>query len=106
MVLAGCYGSTEHPTVTACDATDSVHHRSRTDGRPWAGNEFRIVDELGEDVALGVDGELVHRGPDMFVVYHDPSLELGAFLPGGLFPTRSAGGSVGKGCVSKCSSRV
>lgn len=87
MVLARCYGSTEHPTVTACDATDTVHHRARTDGRPWPGNEIRIVDEQGQDLPLGVDGELVTRGPDMFVGYHDARLDLDAFLPGGWYRT-------------------
>src|SRR5262245_25282349 len=71
---ARVYGSTEHPTVTSFDPELPFEERAHTDGRVDAGNEVRIVDADGNDVAPGREGEVVSRGPEMFVGYLDPEL--------------------------------
>ncbi len=76
------YGSTEHPTATHCDSGDAYEDRLRTDGRPYPGTEIRIIDDEGRDLAPGQEGEVVLRGPELFVGYLNPDLDAAAFLPG------------------------
>ncbi len=68
------YGSTEHPSITSSPADDPVEKRTRTDGRPLPGVEIRIVAPDGTDLPAGEPGEIVSRGPDLFVGYTDPAL--------------------------------
>jgi acyl-CoA synthetase (AMP-forming)/AMP-acid ligase II len=89
--LCRCYGSTEHPTSTSNLFEDDAERRAHTDGRPTPGNEVRLVDEHGADVALGEDGEIATRGPEQFVGYWDADLDRDAFLPGGWFLTGDIG---------------
>ena len=58
------YGSTEHPSVTGCRVTDDEDARLRTDGRALPGVEVR----------LDADGQILSRGPDLFIGYTDPEL--------------------------------
>jgi acyl-CoA synthetase (AMP-forming)/AMP-acid ligase II len=88
---ARVYGSTEHPTVTSFDPELPFQERAHTDGRVDVGNEVRIVDEDGSDVAPGREGEIVTRGPEMFVGYLDPELDRESFLPGGWFNSGDVG---------------
>ena len=78
--LLGCtatraYGSTEFPTVTGGNATDSVDRRAETDGRVMAHCEVRVVDEAGQVRPPGVAGELEVRGPELFAGYLSRSRE-------------------------------
>jgi acyl-CoA synthetase (AMP-forming)/AMP-acid ligase II len=86
-----CYGSSEHPTVSSGRPTDPLSKRAFTDGQLVAGNEARLVDEIGNDVATGGEGELVTRGPELFVGYREPALDRAAFLPAGWFRTGDIG---------------
>jgi acyl-CoA synthetase (AMP-forming)/AMP-acid ligase II len=85
------YGSTEHPTVTAGLPTDPVDKRINTDGRCLPGSEARIVDDSGADVAVGEEGEIAVRGPELFIGYLRPQDNEGAFLEGGWFLTGDIG---------------
>ena len=85
-----CYGSSEHPTVTLSQPSDSLWVRAYTDGPPLPGNEIRIVDEDGNDVIPGEVGEIATRGPELFVGYLDSSLN-DAFLDEGWFRTGDVG---------------
>jgi acyl-CoA synthetase (AMP-forming)/AMP-acid ligase II len=87
-----CYGSTEIPTVTQCDPDDPLDKRLNTDGTVNAGCEVRIVDDHGQDVPIGIEGEVAARGPERFTGYTDPALDAASFLPGGWFLT----GDIGK----------
>ena len=89
---ARVYGLTEHPTVTALDPDASFEKRGHTDGSADEGNEIRILDESGLEVPAGQEGEIVVRGPEMFIGYLDPAANLDCFLPGGWFRT----GDIGK----------
>jgi cyclohexanecarboxylate-CoA ligase len=82
------YGSTEYPTLTTGRAGDDPERDATTDGRLIDRAELRIVDpDTQADVAPGSPGELLARGPEMFVGYLDPALDETAFTAGGWFRT-------------------
>ncbi|GAC1398276.1 MAG: AMP-binding protein [Mycobacterium sp.] len=86
-----CYGSTEQPTVTCGSADDSQAARLGTDGRPLPGNAVRIMAPDGTQQPVGVDGEVVTRGPDQFIGYRDSSLDAEAFTADGWLRTGDLG---------------
>ena len=55
------YGSTEAPTVTTSTADDPLDRAATTDGHPVGQCELRVAD----------NGELLLRGPELFVGYVD-----------------------------------
>jgi cyclohexanecarboxylate-CoA ligase len=80
------YGSTEYPTLTTGRLGDDPELDATTDGRLIGAAELRIVDpKTLADVAPGTDGELLVRGPEMFVGYLDAELDADAFVAGGWF---------------------
>jgi len=82
------YGSTEYPTFTTGRLGDNPERDAATDGCLIGRAELRIVDpETLIDVAPGVAGELLVRGPEMFVGYLDAGLDDEAFTFGGWFRT-------------------
>lgn len=86
-----CYGSSEMPTVTTGDPSDPLEKRLTTEGYPMLGAEMRFVDDDGNDVPEGEDGELAVRGPELFTGYFDARLNNAAFLPGRWFRTGDIG---------------
>jgi acyl-CoA synthetase (AMP-forming)/AMP-acid ligase II len=84
------YGMTEHPVVST-SAGESFEKRAYTDGRVTPFNEVRIVDEYGRDLPVGEPGEVVTRGPRLFMGYVDPELDRAAFLPGGWYRSGDIG---------------
>jgi acyl-CoA synthetase (AMP-forming)/AMP-acid ligase II len=85
------YGLTEHSTVSVGWSDMSPQARACSDGRVQPGTEVRIVDELGHEQPSGAEGEILVRGPESFVGYTDPSLDLEAFARGGWFRTGDIG---------------
>jgi acyl-CoA synthetase (AMP-forming)/AMP-acid ligase II len=85
------YGSSEHPTLTSGSPDEPLAKRATTDGRLTAHNELRIVDDDGHDSPAGSAGEIVSRGPELFVGYRDEQLDSDGFLPGGWFRTGDVG---------------
>jgi cyclohexanecarboxylate-CoA ligase len=82
------YGSTEYPTLTTGRLGDPVERDANTDGRLIDCAELRIVDlESFADLEPGVPGELLARGPEMFVGYLDPALDADSFVSGGWLRT-------------------
>ncbi|HMO77274.1 MAG TPA: AMP-binding protein [Sphingopyxis sp.] len=86
-----CYGSSEHPTVTSGVAEDPLAKQLDTEGRVIAGSELRFVDDDGNDVPPGEDGEICTRGPELFMGYLDSELNERAFLPGGWYRSGDIG---------------
>ncbi|MFZ1490356.1 MAG: AMP-binding protein [Ilumatobacteraceae bacterium] len=85
------YGSSEHPVISTGVPSDPVAKRAGTDGRLTPGNEVRLLDDDDREVPLGADGEIVSRGPELFVGYSNPALDVDAILPGGWFRTGDIG---------------
>jgi acyl-CoA synthetase len=81
------YGSTEHPSITGCMYSDPLDKRLNTDGIPLPGNEIRLVDADGKPVDPGVPGEILSRGPELFIGYTDPALTAKVFDDEGWYHT-------------------
>jgi cyclohexanecarboxylate-CoA ligase len=82
------YGSTEYPTLTTGRFGDDPERDAQNDGVLIGDAELRIVDpDTTADVPTGVAGELLVRGPEMFIGYLDPALDEDAFLDDGWFRT-------------------
>lgn len=91
-IFAGrIYGLTEHPTVSVCNWEGGHERCAATDGIIDDGNEVLIVDENGDQLPLGVEGDILTRGPEMFVGYLDESLNVDCFLPGCWYRTGDIG---------------
>ncbi len=69
-------------------------------GRPILGVEIRVVDPEMKDVALGEVGEVVARGPNVFVGYHDMPEETAEAFRGGWFHTGDLATMDAEGFVS------
>ncbi len=80
------YGMTECPVFSCGRRDDPEAKRHGTDGRPSPGCVARIVDDRGEPVAPGTEGEIEVYGPQLCVGYLDPALNE-AFTADGFFRT-------------------
>ncbi|HUY67328.1 MAG TPA: AMP-binding protein [Acidimicrobiales bacterium] len=68
------YGSTEAPTVTTSTAADGPDKARDTDGRSVGDAVIRVVDPLSNrSVPPGEQGEVLLRGPELFVGYGEAS---------------------------------
>jgi len=85
------YGLTEAPTISAgIRPEDSIKKAAETDGYIF-GNEVNIVDESDRPVNIGEEGEILVKGPEVFVGYKEPSLNNEAFDKDGWFRTGDIG---------------
>ncbi len=67
------YGSTEAPTVTTSTATDRPDKARDTDGRSVGDAVVKLVEPgTGRGVRTGERGEVLLRGPELFVGYGRP----------------------------------
>ncbi|MBC2889197.1 medium-chain fatty-acid--CoA ligase [Gordonibacter massiliensis (ex Traore et al. 2017)] len=69
IVLCEVYGSTESCPHVFVPPAYALGWNGAFSGRPFKGVEVRVVDERGRDVAPGVQGEELSRGPNVFVGY-------------------------------------
>jgi acyl-CoA synthetase (AMP-forming)/AMP-acid ligase II len=81
IVVTRSYGSSEHPSITGSQPTAPEHKRLYTDGNARPGVEVRLAD----------DGEIISRGPDLFLGYTDPTLTARAFDEDGWYHTGDIG---------------
>ena len=89
--VVGSWGLTEFPNATCARCDDPPDVMTGSVGRPGTGVEVRVVDEHGNDVAVGAEGELVLRGPQQLVGYVDPALDAAGFFPDRWFRTGDLG---------------
>jgi len=85
------YGCTEHPSITMGTLDDPLVKRAHTDGRPMLDVEIRLVDDDDNDVPRGEPGEILSRGPDLFLGYMDPAMDADVFTEDGWFRTGDIG---------------
>ncbi|MEM7140675.1 MAG: AMP-binding protein [Actinomycetota bacterium] len=75
------YGSTEHPSITSGHIDGPIDKRHATDGSPLPGVDLRLDD----------DGQIISRGPDLFLGYIDPTLTDTVFDDDGWYHTGDVG---------------
>ena len=83
-VVSRAYGATEVPLAfPGIRSRNSAMGRAETDGE--AALSVRILDDHGNDLPAGAEGEIVLKGPQQFLAYLDAADEEGAFTPDGGF---------------------
>ncbi|MBV8788532.1 MAG: AMP-binding protein [Mycobacterium sp.] len=81
ILVTRSYGSSEHPSITGSHYAAPEDKRLLTDGNARIGVEVRLAD----------DGEILSRGPDLFLGYTDPALTAQAFNEDGWYHTGDIG---------------
>lgn len=78
------YGRTENITTTMCTVDDEPRRSVTSDGRVLPGSSVRIVDEFGDEVPRGTQGDIAYRGPMHMLEYIGKPDETAAlFTPDG-----------------------
>ncbi len=85
------YGLSEHPTISSGTPADPIEKRLGTDGRLMPGVEVQIVDDAGNVLPVGGEGEIWSRGPDRFVGYRDAQRNAEALAADGWLRTGDIG---------------
>ncbi len=99
-VVKRTYGSTEAPTITTSAFDDPPAWARDTDGHPVGEGEVRVVDPATDrPVATGQRGEVMVRGPELFVGYGEES-QTRAAVRHGWFATGDLGVLDANGCLS------
>jgi cyclohexanecarboxylate-CoA ligase len=87
--FAGCrvlslYGRSENFLTTMCTLDDAPDRSATSDGSAIAGASVKIVDELGDEVPRGAQGDITYRGPShMLEYYRDPEQTAALFTADG-----------------------
>jgi acyl-CoA synthetase (AMP-forming)/AMP-acid ligase II len=63
------YGRSENLVTTTCSVTDDVSRALTSDGKAMPGAEVKIVDDSGDEVPRGAEGDITYRGPAHMVEY-------------------------------------
>ena len=79
------YGMTEASPVTHIGFLEPELYRPESIGQPMAKTECRVVDDQGNEAALGQPGELVMRGPQFMLGYWKEPQATAAALRDGWF---------------------
>ena len=94
------YGSTEAPTITTSTFDDPPDRARDTDGHPLGDGEVRIVDPTTDrPVPSGQRGEVLVRGPELFIGYGEEA-QTRAAVRRGWFATGDLGVVDPDGCLS------
>lgn len=94
--VTGCpvcegYGFTEASPTVSCSPTDTKAHDG-TVGPPLPSTDLKIVDDAGQEVALGEIGEVLVRGPQLMAGYWQRPEETAAYMtPDGFFRSGDLG---------------
>jgi len=63
------YGRSENLVTTTCSVTDEASRALTSDGSALPGSEVRIVDDKGNEVPRGSEGDIAYRGPAHMIEY-------------------------------------
>ena len=98
--VAQAYGLTEAVVVTMSRQGEDLDHASQTTGPAVAETEIRIVDDAGNAVPTGTDGEIWIRGANVMLGYfEDPEATAQAIDADGWFHTGDVGRLDEHGCL-------
>jgi len=89
--IANAWGLTEFPVATSPPLTATPEVLDHTVGAPGPGVSVRVVDNSGNEVPAGHEGELRLKGPQCFVGYADAALDADAFDKDGWLRTGDLG---------------
>ncbi|MBI4286818.1 MAG: AMP-binding protein [Chloroflexi bacterium] len=82
--LVQFYGAVDAGGIATLSVTEPAEIRWTTVGRPYPGNELKLVDENGKEVGPGEVGQVMTRGPTNDVAYYrDPEATRQAWSPDG-----------------------
>lgn len=86
--VVAVWGMSEYPVGTATKVDDEPALASTSDGRPAAPADVVVVDSQGVPVQVGQEGDLLIRGPGLFVGYFErPELDAEALTDDGYLRT-------------------
>jgi acyl-CoA synthetase (AMP-forming)/AMP-acid ligase II len=74
------YGRSENLVTTTCSVTDDVSRALTSDGKAMPGAEVKIVDDDGNEVPRGTEGDIAYRGPAHMIEYLANPEETGALF--------------------------
>ncbi|QSE80287.1 AMP-binding protein [Rhodococcus koreensis] len=78
------YGRSENVTTTMCTVDDEPERSLTSDGRPLPLQSVKIVDELGNEVPRGEEGDVAYKGAMHMLGYlHNPEETAKLFTPDG-----------------------
>lgn len=91
-VLLNSYGTTEIAAVTMTNCSDQPYVRYNTCGQAFQGVELKIVDDAGNDLPCGIEGEILCKSPYAMKGYlGKEKLTQNAFSEDGWFLTGDIG---------------
>lgn len=85
------FGCSEQPLLSCCDMYHPLQKRAYTDGCLRPGCDAKIIDDDGNPLPVGEDGEIACIGPSQMLGYMDPEHNATAFTPDGYFKTGDIG---------------
>jgi cyclohexanecarboxylate-CoA ligase len=85
------YGLTECPILAMASVDDPQEKLAHTEGRASPGVTIKVVTVEGKPAAVGEEGEIRVKGPQLFLGYLDSSLDAEAFDADGFFRTGDLG---------------
>ncbi|WP_368680098.1 AMP-binding protein (plasmid) [Rhodococcus opacus] len=78
------YGRSENVTTTMCTVHDEPERSLTSDGRPLPMQSVKVVDELGDEVPRGEEGDIAYKGAMHMLGYlHNPEETAKLFTPDG-----------------------
>ncbi|OBH20335.1 class I adenylate-forming enzyme family protein [Mycobacterium sp. E3247] len=89
--IANAWGLTEFPVAASPSLTASPDSLDHTVGTPTAGVKVRVVGADETELTTGQEGELRLKGPQCFLGYADPALDVDAFDHDGWLRTGDLG---------------
>jgi cyclohexanecarboxylate-CoA ligase len=94
------YGRSENLCTTTCSVSDDPSRSLTSDGTALPGHYVAVVDEAGDEVPRGTQGDIAYRGPSHMIEYLGNASETAAlFTPAGLSRSGDIGVMDGDGFV-------
>jgi fatty-acyl-CoA synthase len=91
------YGATETCPLAVYTRLSGDWRRAGSTGLPGLVCEAKLVDDAGQEVAVGAPGEVIVRGPNVFTHYHGNAAASGAALREGWYYSGDIGTRDGDG---------